>query len=81
MRHKQHKQAPDSMRIWTWRPGVAVTFDVPAALPLRMRRVHRTRSSRMRAERRSLERALDRWLNEGGRDVCGDDVVVGVPPC
>jgi hypothetical protein len=36
----------------------------------------------MRAEHRAFEFALERWLDEGGRDVYSNhDVVAGVPVC
>ena len=82
MRHKQADQGPDSMRIWTWRPGIAATFDLPAPIRTRLRRVVPTRSSLMRAEHRAAEFAIDRWLNEGGSDArCIDDAVIAVSKC
>ncbi len=66
----------DTMRIWTARPKRMASFPMPLLAPVRQRRARsllRRRSVLMRAERRSAEAAIQRWLNEGGPDTTAAD--------
>jgi hypothetical protein len=69
VRLKKMAKSTDSMRIWTWRPGIAAQFEIPSRYGSTPGAPHAQPIIPVRSEDRAFEYALDRWLNEGGRDV------------
>lgn len=66
MHYRRSTQSP-WMQLWTWRPGFAAQFNVPSTW-LEPNEPRDPTIVLTRAEELVLDRALERWLNEGGRD-------------
>jgi len=67
MRNKSSTKNTKSVRLWTWRPGFAAQFTVPSTW-LEPNEPRDRSIVLTRGEEIALDRAFERWDNEGGRD-------------